>query len=307
MLAEAVEIEKPSHIKFALRSFTADELERLVENSPNWRRFKQSLADQYCTAMLGGSWEWGNGEGLSFDENEKLMDGQHRAMAAASFMRTTDTERIWFWCALGVKRRTQYSMNQGHTRKIGAYLASEEAANIGTATTILVGEAVYRHHKLDGSNLSAIVNGGLLVNNGSGNARRWTPTTGTLIDIWKRNKGAVSEWANIGAKLGRAGLTKSATLASIGYQLAKKRETDAKLFFSYLEDGAGLKSGDPILVLRERLRSEFSAKHKASREVIAAYVIKTWNAWLAGERIERLRFAPVGPLAEPFPDTLLEA
>lgn len=302
----AVEVEKPSHIKFVLRSFTEDECVKLVESSPNWRLFKQSRADQYAAAMLNGSWEWGNGEGIALDENEKLVNGQHRMDAAAQFMRGTGVEKVWFWCATGVRRRTQYSMDQGATRKIADYLANDGTTNIGHATTILMGEAIYRHHKLDGSNLYPIVNGGLLVKD-STHGRRWTPTTGTLIDIWKRNKGAVVEWANIGAKLSRAGLVKSPTLAAIGFQLAKKNDTNAKLFFSYLEDGAGLKGGDPILVLREKLRMESSAKNKSSREVIAAYVIKTWNAWLCGETIERLRYAPVGPLAEEFPTTIMEA
>lgn len=296
-------MEKPSHIKFALRSFTADEAEKLLEESPNWRLIRVSYRDQLAETMAAGNWEWQNGETIAFDENEKLVNGQHRLSAAVVYMRRCSVARVWFWCALGVHRKTQFSMDQGLTRKVTSYLSNEGVKNVGVVAAILTADAICKNHKLDGAagaNYLPIVNGGTTLG-GDQIHRRYTPTTGTLIDIWRRNKGAVIEWAEIGAKLGRAGISRPQTLAAIGYQLAKRKETEAKLFFSYLEDGAGLKAGDPILMLRERLRDEATARKKSSREAIAAITIKAWNAWMEGDRVGLLRYNGFGPRAEEFP------
>lgn len=302
-----MEVEKPSHIKFVLRSFTPQEAEAILEESPNWRSLRQAYRDQFADVMSAGGWEWGNGETLAFDEDGKLVNGQHRLSAALNFMLRCSVGKVWFWCATGVMRKTQFSMDQGCQRKISAYLGAEGVKNIGQVSVILNGEAVIRHLKLEPGVFLPIVNGGIIPNAGSdGRQRRYAPTTGTLIDVWKRHRGHIVEWADIGARLSRAGVSRSATLAAVGFQLAKRLETEAKLFFSYLEDGAGLKAGDPILLLRDRMQNELRGVRKSSRENVLAVTIKAWNAWLSGGQVGTLRYHGVGPKSESFPRALVK-
>ena len=110
------------------------------------------------------------------------------------------------------------------------------------------------------------------------------------------------------SKLHSAGLPSASLLSAIGYQLAKREEVNAKLFFSYLADGAGLKENDPVLGLRNRLiESKISPSRFLPKIHLAAITVKAWVAWLKGESLRgsSLRFQASGPRAEEFPSHLV--
>jgi hypothetical protein len=293
-------LEKPEGIRYELRSFTADEAERLVEASPNWRTLDLVRRDQYANAMAQKRWSWENGEALAFDENQLLVNGQHRLSAAAKFMREQGVDKVWFWCAAGVERKVEPSLDQGKPRRFYHYLRKEQVKNASWVTTILTGDAMCRHYGLDGSEKHSFLpmfNGGYK----AGQGRSYAPTTATLIDLWLRQAKVVSSWAAIGRKIANSKLSRGSTLVALGFQLAKRRPLEALLFFARLETGKDLKSNDPIWLLRERLRKEHLSPQQSSRETIAALLVKAWSAWMNGDTIESLRYNGTGPKAEAFP------
>jgi hypothetical protein len=129
----------------------------------------------------------------------------------------------------------------------------------------------------------------------------------TLVDIWKRNKGAIAEWAAIAYSMKEKGnIPRASSIAALCFQLAKKHEMEAKLFCDYLTTGAGMKAGDPVLVLRNRLHDESRAARKLDVLTIAAYVVKAWVAWNEGRSIGILRWSGSGPRAEAFPSHIFK-
>jgi hypothetical protein len=88
-----------------------------------------------------------------------------------------------------------------------------------------------------------------------------------------------------------------AYLHSVFAQLDK---TLADVFFVDLvmrdED---VSEGDPIYILRERLKSNRNARDKFPKPLMAALVIKAWNAVRTGESVIRLQWQP--GKGEPFP------
>lgn len=47
------------------------------QNTDNYRKLKEHIADMYAKEMSGGQW-MANGDTIRFDKNGKLIDGQHR-------------------------------------------------------------------------------------------------------------------------------------------------------------------------------------------------------------------------------------
>jgi len=77
------------------------------------------------------------------------------------------------------------------------------------------------------------------------------------------------------------------------YLFHQVSEQAAGAFFESLASGANLGTGDPILVLRNRLFAPTSTRRglstgERSRRVLGALVIKTWNAWRQGRLISRI-------------------
>ncbi len=80
-----------------------------------------------------------------------------------------------------------------------------------------------------------------------------------------------------------------------------KDKFKANHFFVELiaDDYAG--KGDPIYLLRSRMKLNKTAKTKLTRPEMAALVIKAWNAYQKDEKVSQLKWNSVGPMAEPFP------
>ena len=59
-----------------------------------------------------------------------------------------------------------------------------------------------------------------------------------------------------------------------------------------------------VLLLRNRLEQNSVSKQRLRSEIIAALVIKTWNAYITGAQMQLLRFATGGANPEEFPAIL---
>lgn len=287
-------MEKPSHLKFVLRSFTDDEITELLEAGGNFRDLMPGWRDNILEQMRAGRWDSGNGECLAIDDEGKLANGQHRLSAAQLFQRESG-EKVWFWVANGVRKGADRSMDQGMSRTLTTMLRKDGVVNASECSSIAISDTkMVASGK--GANMGAMLHGKF--------GKIGVPAS---YEAWKRSSAVISEWAAIAKQLENAGLPRGTMLACIGFQLAKKHPMDAKLFFSYLKDGSGLENGDPILVLRARLLEDRrSTATKMPQVSVAALTVKAWVAWKQGTPVRQLRYVPFGPAAEKFPSHIVD-
>jgi len=289
-------MEKPSHLKFVLRSFTDDEITELLEAGGNFREMKVAWRDSLLQHMRSGLWDCGNGDCLAMTEDGSLVNGQHRLSAAQIFQRETG-EKVWFWVATGVRSVCVRTMDQGLNRTLTSLLKKDGIPHASECAAIALSD-----HRMMGNRSGTIA---ACFQSGSKDSSR--VSLPHAYESWKRSSAKIQEWAAIDAKVKAAGLPRSSLLACCGFQLSKQADMDAKLFFSLLCGGDGLAKGDPLLLLRERLLEDRRSPHaKMPQATIAALLVKAWVAWRRGTPIGQLKYMSVGPKAEKFPSHIVD-
>jgi hypothetical protein len=88
------------------------------------------------------------------------------------------------------------------------------------------------------------------------------------------------------------------------WKFSAKDKTLANTFFIDLIMGEKEGDGDPIYLLRERMKSDKLAKTKLKSNEKLALVIKAWNAVREGKTLHNLRWRSTGPTAESWPEVL---
>ena len=76
---------------------------------------------------------------------------------------------------------------------------------------------------------------------------------------------------------------------------------EAVNFFNMLSGSKAVGCPDPIAVLRQRLTELDRMSSTPSSRVVAAYIIKAWNAYISGETITQITFRGGGSHPEKFP------
>lgn len=77
--------------------------------------------------------------------------------------------------------------------------------------------------------------------------------------------------------------------AALHYLCASRDAATAESFFTQLGTGENINRQHPVYVLRERLRRNQTDQAKLSNTVLAAFVIKAWNATRANSKLHNLR------------------
>ncbi len=292
--------DKPSHIKFRLRAFDDAELETLLGTGSNFRRLNITQRNNILQEMINETWEPDNGQTIVISDKGKLLNGQHRLSAAQIYQRQTG-HLVWFWTAENVKESTVKTMDTGDNRRVIQYLTNEGIEHASTVQAIALADARLSLMPKSETLLAATSTGLARRENKENTTRSSRPSISLTIDRWRRNRGAMQDWAKIGADMEKAKLPRPSLLVSLGYQLAKKDESKAKLFFERLTTGEGIKKVDPIYVLRQRLISDRLSNTKMQRTTMAAILIKAWVAWNEGREVSTLRWISTGPSGEDFP------
>ena len=102
---------------------------------------------------------------------------------------------------------------------------------------------------------------------------------------------------------GLNGGVQKAKLAALHYLMATADSDVADDFFSKLETGLEIQAGDPVGALRDKIIANNSANKAESPVVVAAWVVKAWEAQRAGRALTKpaLKWQSKGARAEDFP------
>lgn len=90
-----------------------------------------------------------------------------------------------------------------------------------------------------------------------------------------------------------------AVVGTAYYLCAKVSPSEAPEFFERLRDGAELKAGSPILVLRNRLSKERAERRNNMPQYQLALILKAWNHYRDGRTIEKLQHTVEDPMPMP--------
>lgn len=259
--------------------------EMLKSNTMN-RKMAQMRGIETAAAIRNGEFEL-NGATIVFAEDGTLLDGQHRLFACVAY-NTAITSIV----VRGIPKSTQITMDTGKRRSVKDYLSMR-----GYTNTHVVGSiggaflrletvsmlSVIRNHHIDSSKL----------------------TVKEIVDYIDANyeteiKGYVTPVRRVKERF--RGL-KASTLAVL-FREFKSCNLEAYEYFVGMLDGSIIPDKNMMILINalNENASQTDYTRRLSQEFLAAYIIKTWNAFMRGEQLQRLRYSPGGARPEKFPE-----
>lgn len=220
------------------------------------RKVRIAHVNRLKTEILAGRWMITH-QGIAFDEDGKLLDGQHRLMAIQAAGKSVQ---------MLVTRGIQTSLN-GH-----GSLAAMDVIDCGRFRT--VGDQLHLMHGVANANLSAGVCRMIAsaFTNNSKNAR--SQTVGQALAILKIYGEHITHLVADAAPF--KVVRNSPIIAACTIAAAILPEASYE-FFNQLSTGSGIKNGDPVYALREYLikfgieKSEEGRRDALLRTVLAIY------------------------------------
>jgi hypothetical protein len=268
----------PPDLDIRVMSISSMQAAQMLElhKGPN-RRTSDNQVLKFQADMENGRWHF-EGAPIKLSKTGKLLDGKHRLTALAN---TVPAMEIPFVVISGLPDDSQLYMDQGQTRTVGQQLSLR---NISNGTTIGAVAKLYLE---------------------------WT--RGRLFRASNRgstSKPEQTEWVishqEILGKLAETGFQQVDAPPSVvgAFTLAALQINPARAtkFISQLVSGASLAEGDPILALDRRLRNIRRTGVKVTQREYLAYFIKAWNAWVMGDRLQKLQLSNL--TEESFPELL---
>lgn len=211
-----------------------------------------------------------------------LLDGQHRLLAIIDAGIPVPTYVIH-----GLDPKAQMVMDTGRRRSLGDQLklrgeknTQQLAATITRVILTRIGEKALR------------------------TPARYRPSTAQALRFLDKEptiRQAVIEGRRTATKLGGTSL---AVLATCFYLFNDIDTAGCDEFFERLRDGEGLPSGDPILMLRNRLIANNRNRGETPPYIVQAWVIKAWNSFRKDLPMSQVSFRAIGQNPEAFPEPL---
>ncbi|WP_129815099.1 hypothetical protein [Streptomyces albidoflavus] len=285
MIIAAAEPESvPSGHTIRILKITPDNAaDFLSRNSVN-RRLDMGQVGNLARIIRRGEWKLTH-QGIAFDENDQLLDGQHRLRAVIEA-----NSAVEMYAFYGLPRDTFPVLDIGKRRS-----ASDTLYSTGAKYLPLLSSTI-RHVNL----FHNIPN------------ERWTGaqahvSNDIILSSYHADKNRYEEAVTVGRELAKY-LFATQTAVSVAYfvttEVAPAAEVDTWL--EGLKSGASLDAGDPRLALREvpRETPRRGAKRRMTMRDQVAIYIKAWNAWVNPDtastlRLQRLRKGEKMPIPSP--------
>lgn len=228
------------------------------------RSISKSRVMKLFRAMQRG--EWVLCQPLLFDSKGRLIDGQHRLLAAIAFGKPVE-----FIVLRGFEgAKTFGRVDDTQPRRLHHWLQVQ-----GEERPEILAAMIRMAHKHENQRLAFAPTSSEYVTGPEGVA--FLETHGEL----RRSvlaPGVINR------------LLPHTMCSFLHYLFAQKDRSAANVFFIDLVTGEKESPTDPIYLLRERLKSNKLALKKMGRVELAALVIKAWNAVREKKKIERLQW-----------------
>jgi hypothetical protein len=248
--------EKPM-ITSQIETITPAIAAAMLETNNENRKPSAQAVQQYADDMRQGRWKQ-NGAAIVFDEDNALIDGQHRLMAVVEAQASIEV-----FVVRGVERETRDTIDINKVR--GA------------------GDVLQMFHIPNGNNVAALARYIMSWESGNGKSLGYTGVIGKAAVI-ERGKSDLRLQFAIGVGSSCRHILRQASTSFCRYIIADSEQSTA--FFQHLDDGAGLEHGNPILALRHwALRA---GKKVAITQSIEA-TLRAWCAFRDGRQLTTIK------------------
>lgn len=261
-----------------------DKAREWLESMAANRRVSRVNLEALTQAMEEGRWH-NDGTPIRFNKHGQLIDGQHRLWALINTDRTEEFIVMW-----GVDERAMTTLDTGKTRSRGDVLMIHDpnltnVNQVAAATTIMLRwEKGARNNYL----------------------RNQYVSNDDVVEFYDKHREEVVEATKHAARMSSHVAAGSVQAYALCYWLFSTLDVeDAEFFWDRVIDGQALEIGSPIYALRELLRREArqaSTREKMRADILAALMIKAWNAYRRGEDVRLLHFKVGGAHPEKFPE-----
>lgn len=238
------------------------------------RTVTPGTVDKYARDMLNQDWLW-TGEAIQIDHDGFVRNGQHRLLAVIQSGVTLD-----FVVVRNVEPRAQLVMDIGRPRSAGAQMQL-----LGTKSA---------HH------VTAIAN--LLLRWRAGKMLNTFQASVMEIESILRDEPEVVDGLAATYRVRHVIRKAPQSVLGAAYVEAGHVDVDARdVFFDLLASGADLTTGNPILVLRNKLQGQVGSQVRFRRAGQLYQVVNTWNQWRQGKNDVQMIRIPSNLTSDSFP------
>ena len=208
-----------------------------------------------------------NGEPIIVGSSGKLLDGQHRLCACLNTRKS-----FWSVVVRGIDEEFFHIINIGKTRSLADVLKIAGEVNCSNLACALVRVVQY-------------IRDPSTVGMGTHSPVSASEAMDTLA-MMPRIRDSVA--ANCFIYSGE--IISCGRIAWLHCLAHEECPNEAPEFFTKLQTGEGLSSDNPIYQLRVRMMADKQSNAKLQTREVLALLIKTWNAYIKGEKMKLLRW-----------------
>ncbi len=256
---------------------TPETAESYLLTSEGNRAINTRTVNTYVKLLKNGSWVV-NGASIKFDSTGHLFDGHHRLTA---IIKSGIPAEIFV--VRGIEDKRAFStVDCGRGRTADQLLRIEAPDMKNTKTVVSAARAVMllENNRLPGENKSAQL-------------QKTNTEMLAYIKSLTNLESFVDRACNIVPRNGRS-LLPQATIAAFSYHLVINLHWPESLVYRFFEQVTNryTPAGNPTLeTLRKRLLDCRDSRDKTPQQVISAYVVVAFNAFVAGKQLQRLHLS----------------
>jgi hypothetical protein len=258
--------------KVTIERISPTKAKQWLQGNVDNRKLRESRVLFFARLLQEDEWEL-TGDAVVFDDQEILINGQHRLTAVVVAKKTAQ-----FLVLRGVPSKAQEVMDQGLSRNLSDQLHRRGIKYPNVVAGALGWLAQMNYIEETGS-----------VHYSSSALR---PSLRELLSLYERNPELEDEAKEINKLVYYTKVRPGPTLA-IYHRLRLIDEEEAEIFFKNWQEGAGLNKNDPIWRLREWCLNDARLRHSRGRAPTYRYVaivLKAWNIWREGRTVQTLKW-----------------
>lgn len=276
------------NVSMSIEQITPDTAAKMLEHNEGNRKLQVRKADS--TRAIENDEFVLNGETIIFADDGTLLDGQHRLCACVAY-----NKPIVSIVVRGIPKDAQITIDTGKRRGVADNLTMRGYNNASIVGSI--GRAFLCVEKFG---VLSTIRG-----RHAGEAKATVKEVVSYIDAnyEKKIKQFISPVRRVYERF--KGI-RSSTIAVVFQEI---KQVDIESYEHFVGMLTGAYSPDEnmiklICILQENASKRDLSK-RLSQEYIAAFMVKTWNAYMKGETIKQLKYSPGGAHPEQFPEIFM--